>query len=268
MKIAVTGCLGRMGRMLLAEVEADDRVTLVGGVDISMIGSKITDLIACSNKQIAIHASLEEITDQCDAVIDFSTPSNMLTVAEICHKYKKILVSGTTGYTNEQKSLMQRYAQDIPIVLSGNMSIGVNAIVSILSDLVTKLGKECDAEIVDIHHKYKVDSPSGTALLLGQEIAKAYNQRLEQLLVTDKRFVERSARKQGDIGISSVRCGNIVGEHRVILATEGEKIEIVHTAYDRNIFVKGAIRACIWAQEQTSGFFDMQDVMSGNTSVS
>lgn len=237
MKIIISGCAGKMGKELLKKALAEQllgKIKLVGGTVIKgshLDGKDLGTMI--ENDAINLHAtsSLEKIIEQTDFVIDFTTPENSLHTAEICAKNGKGFICGTTGLSKEQINRLEELAKSTVVFWSPNISIGVNLLKRLVSESAKLLGNDFDCEILEIHHKHKVDSPSGTALMLAKEVS------------ADQIYARQGVRKQGSVGISSLRCGEVVGEHTVIFAGSNERIELKHIANNRSIYVDGAFRA-------------------------
>ncbi|ESQ73573.1 4-hydroxy-tetrahydrodipicolinate reductase [Asticcacaulis sp. AC402] len=202
-----------------------------------------------------------------DAVIDFSTPEASLALVEACageglsRPRPLVHVIGSTGFTAEQRDQLFRFADEVVIIQSGNFSLGVNLLMGLLKQAAARLAAEdWDIEIVEAHHRRKVDAPSGTALMLGEAAAYGRNVRLEDVKVAARDGIT-GARKAGDIGFSVIRGGGIVGEHSAVLASEDEILTLSHSARDRTLFARGAIQAALWGRKQKAGFYDMQDVL-------
>ena len=195
-----------------------------------------------------------------DAVIDFTTPKATIEHARLAVESKIVHVIGTTGMDDSHLNLLETFAKEIPIIRAGNMSLGVNLLTLLTKKISAVLDEDFDIEIVESHHRHKVDAPSGTALMLGHAAAEGRGVKL--LNVEDRgRDGITGARTRGDIGFHAIRGGDVVGEHDVIFAADGERIVLRHLATDRQIFVRGALRAAIWAQDKDAGEYDMMDVL-------
>lgn len=236
MKIAISGSSGRIGVELLKLI-AEESNYILSGVLTREDYKKNNDIFNDS-----------------DVIIDFTSPKRLVEIAQIAEKYNKPLVSGTTGLTEEDFKILKKIAKKIPIYYSSNMSVGINICKQILKDVSKKLDKNFDIEIIEYHHRYKKDAPSGTSLMLGKAIAEAKNIDFNKYAVFDRQTVSQ-VRKENQIGFSSVRAGNIFGEHSVIFASDGEIIEIKHTSMNRKIYAQGALLAASWVLTQKPGFY-------------
>jgi 4-hydroxy-tetrahydrodipicolinate reductase len=265
MKIGIVGCTGRMGKALVEAVMSNDDCELSGGAvrhDSDFVGRDIGHLAGLDAVGINACGSLETLFDHSDAVIDFSNPEASLKCSAIAAEKNKIHVIGTTGFSTEDKLKLAEFGKKTPIIWSANMSIGVNIISALTEQVAAILDDSYDIEIVEMHHCRKVDSPSGTALLLGESAAKGRNVALDDVARKSREGIV-GARPSGEIGFATIRGGDVVGDHTVIFAGDGERIEISHKASSRKIFAKGAVRAAIWAKSKKSGFYSMKDVLLG-----
>lgn len=262
-RIGVVGVSGRMGRMLVEEVASDNSVQLSGVTEQSnhpWIGKNLADLVPHTIPEITILNSPEEAFSEVDAIIDFSTPTNSVGLADFASLRGVTHVIGTTGFKSADLSRISRSASSAVIIRAGNMSQGVNLLVGLTQTVSEALGVEFDIEIVEHHHRHKVDAPSGTALMLGDAAAKG------RQIPSDISYVRgrdgiTGARREGTIGFSAVRGGDVVGEHDVIFAGQGERIFLRHVATDRAIYARGAIKAALWGLGQKPGEYDMMDVL-------
>ncbi len=225
------------------------------------VGEDIGDFLELDKKTNSIITdNLEKLFEESDAVIDFSSPELTMQCAEMAAKKHKILISGTTGLTDDEIEKMQTLANNCAIVYSSNMSIGANLLLNLVEETASLLREDYDTEVLEMHHRNKKDAPSGTALMLGKAIAKGRN--LDFGEVSKKvRDGEIGPRETNEIGFAVLRGGDVVGEHTVIFAGIGERIELSHKATSRLIFIHGAIRAAIWASGKKKGFYTMQDVL-------
>ena len=259
MKIAIAGCLGRMGLTLIDAVQADHVLTLVMGSERE--GFNITEaqtaLAAHGAGNLHVTSDPHELAKKADAVIDFTSPEATLAVAEAVAKEGGIHIIGTTGFTPAQLKTLQQYAKKACIVQSGNFSLGVNLVAKLCGLSASVLDASYDAEIYEMHHRHKKDAPSGTALMLGQAVADARGVSLDEKKVTD----HHGPRKQGDIGFSVARGGEVVGIHTVTFAGSHEVIEIKHQGFSRSIYAQGALHAARWAKGKKPGLYSMQDVL-------
>lgn len=261
--VAIAGAAGRMGRNLLdaCNLIENIRCTVVSEHPNSPhIGADAGELAGIGRLNLPISTDLELLTDRFDVLIDFTRPAATLDHLAICQTAGKAIVIGTTGFSAAQKAEISHAAQHIPIVFAPNMSVGVNLCFKLLEQAAHVLGDGVDIEIVEAHHRHKVDAPSGTALAMGQIIAKALDRDLAQCAVYGREGVT-GERDRATIGFATVRAGDIVGEHTVLFADLGERIEITHRASSRMTFAKGAVRAAAWLAGRNPGLFDMQDVL-------
>lgn len=262
-QIAITGAAGRMGRHLLdACHQSGDMCCTVASEhpDSRFIGIDAGEIAGIGRLELPITADLAPLIDQFDVLIDFTRPAATLAHLELCREHGKAIVIGTTGFSVEQQAAISRAAQQIPIVFAPNMSIGVNLCFKLLDMAARVLGNTVDIEIIEAHHRHKVDAPSGTALAMGQVIAKALDRDLEHCAVYGRQGVT-GEREGATIGFATIRAGDIVGEHTVLFADIGERIEITHRASSRMTFAKGALRAAAWLIGRDPGLFNMQDVL-------
>ncbi|WP_017931077.1 4-hydroxy-tetrahydrodipicolinate reductase [Robiginitomaculum antarcticum] len=261
-RIALLGATGRMGLALVREIAAHPRAELSAaiaapahdGADIfEMAGLKSTGLLAGTD----LYAAL----DGCDVLIDFSTPKSAIDAALLMHEVScGAMVSGTTGFTGSEERAFDAAAQAVCVVRSGNFSLGVNVLTALVEQASKALPADFDIDILDVHHKYKADAPSGTALMLGAAAAKGRGQ-----AAPDARNLRRNQpRKDGEIGFAAMRVGGVTGDHDVIFGSEMETLTLSHRALDRAVFARGALVAALWAAGQSAGHYDMRDVLGLN----
>ena len=263
LKIAVAGAAGRMGRTLARIVHETDGVALVGGLEAegsAHVGEDMGLLSGLGEIGVGISDDPLDLLRHVDAVLDFTTPAATLTLAEVAAQTRIVHVIGTTGFTADDEARIRAAARHARIVKSGNMSLGVNLLAALVRQAARALGEEFDIEIVEMHHRHKVDAPSGTALLLGRAAAQGRGVDLAESAVR-VRDGHTGPRQEGAIGFASLRGGSVVGDHIAILAGEGERIELTHRAESREIFVRGALRAALWAFDKKPGLYDMSDVL-------
>lgn len=263
MKIGIIGGTGRMGKMLVAEVDHHSMVSLSGVTVQSsspLCGASIHKVLPTVSSEVVITDDMQAVIEESDAVIEFTRPETTMLVAKSCADYQTILVSGTTGLSVEQKDALEQYAQQTTIIWSSNMSIGVNLLNNLVKQVAERLDIHFDIEIVEMHHNEKVDAPSGTALTLGEYAAQGRKVSLEEVQ-TKTRDGIIGPRPVGEIGFSTIRGGDVIGDHQVIFAGAGERIELSHKASNRTIYAKGAVQACLWAKEQNMGLYSMNDVL-------
>jgi 4-hydroxy-tetrahydrodipicolinate reductase len=263
MKIAVLGCAGRMGRAVMAQVLASDGLELCGGLESgghATLGQDLGSLAGVAPIGIAASDD-EQLIAAADTVIEFSTPEVSLRHAGVSAAHATAHVIGTTGLSADQAAELARTAERTPIVWAPNMSLGVNLLLGLTEQVARALGPEAfDIEIVEIHHKHKVDAPSGTALALGQAAARGRGVVLDQVAVRGRNGLT-GPRVNGTIGFAALRGGDAVGDHSVTFAGAGERIELVHRASDRAIYARGAVHAARWVQGQVPGLYGMADVL-------
>ena len=263
MKILVNGCAGRMGLTLVRLIDADPAFDLHGGLEGPEHGDMSADLgtlAGLPENGKPVRADALELIRGADAVIDFSTPAATVEMAGLCAQARIVHIIGTTGFNAENEAALAAAARHATLVKSGNMSLAVNLLGALVHQAAASLGEDWDIEILDLHHRHKVDAPSGTALLLGEEAAAGRDVNL-----AEKRDSGRDgmagARKAGDIGFAVLRGGSVIGHHDVVFAGEGESIVLGHRAETRDIFARGALKAAKWAHGRGPGLFSMRDVL-------
>jgi len=264
-RIAIVGVAGRMGRTLVNAVEQDAGATLAAGIvapGSSLAGADIGELAGVGKKGIAAVDSLAACAADFDVLIDFTTPQVTLANLAFCAEHGKRIVIGTTGMSDAEIATLDDYRDSVPLVFAPNMSVGVNLTLKLLETAARALGDEgYDIEVIESHHRHKVDAPSGTALKMGDVMADALGRNLKEHGVFE-RVGQCGPRSDKEIGFATVRAGDIVGEHTVMFATEGERIEITHKASSRMTFAKGATRAARWVADKPHGRYSMQDVLA------
>ena len=239
-KIAINGSNGRMGRALIRAVKLNRNVSQ------GSILNRGDDI--------------ERVLKDFDVLVDFTRPEATLNALSICQNAGKAMVIGTTGFSDEDLKIIDQASSDIPIVFAPNMSVGVNLTLKLLETTAKVIGTDSNIEIVEAHHRHKVDAPSGTALKMGEVIANALGRNLSECAVYGREGTEQPRDKQ-TIGFSSIRGGDVVGEHSVTFFMEGERVEITHKASSRMTYANGAIKACQWLTNQANGLYSMQDVL-------
>lgn len=257
MKIGIVGCGGRMGQMLVKAVEAAQGAVLAGGTErpgSSLIGTAI------GTRGAPVHDNAGALFAAADAVIDFTAPAATVAHAALAAETGTVLVVGTTGLSKEDEAVLAETAKKVAVVYAPNFSVGVNLLMALTERAAAILGDDYDIEIVEMHHRRKVDAPSGTALGLGRAAAKGRAVELEQVWCKS-RDGHTGARRQGEIGFATLRGGDVVGDHTVMFAAEEERVELTHKASTRAVFAKGAVRAALWAQGQKPGLYSMRDVL-------
>lgn len=262
-RIAVIGAAGRMGRTLVEAITNADGTEVSAAIERegnSFIGKDVGELAGLGKLDVAIVDSLAKALDDFDVLIDFTSPEATLRNAELCASSGKKHVIGTTGLNDAQKAQLALAAENTAIMFAPNMSVGVNLTFKLLEIASRVLGDDVDIEIVEAHHRHKVDAPSGTALRMGEVIADTLGRDLKTCAVYGREG-QTGARDRKTIGFATVRAGDIVGDHTAMFAGDGEIVEITHKASSRMTFAKGAVRASKWLMEKDKGLFDMQDVL-------
>lgn len=262
-KLTVCGAAGRMGSRIIALSKEYAELKLVGAIE-SKVNTKVgldAGVVAGIGEiGVKISEDISKVIGETDVVVNFTSPEATLEHLEIVSKSMKSIVIGTTGFSNEQISIIQDASRDIPIVLSPNMSIGVNLLFKILRDVARVLGDDYDIEIVEAHHRMKKDAPSGTAVKMAKVIADALGRNFDEVAVYARKGIIGERTKK-EIGIQTVRAGDIVGEHTVLFGGLGERIEITHKASSRDTFARGALKAALWLYGKPAGLYDMGDVL-------
>jgi 4-hydroxy-tetrahydrodipicolinate reductase len=262
-RIAVVGASGRMGLCLIRAAVLAEKTALVVAVSrpgSDAIGKDAGDLAGIQALDVKVVDDLVSVIDQFDVLIDFTRPDASMAFIESCRQAGKKIVIGTTGYSDTQKAVIAEAAKDVAIVLAPNMSVGVNLALKLLEMTAKVMGDYTDIEVIEAHHRHKVDAPSGTALRMGEVIANALGRDLKDCAIYGREG-NTGERDRKTIGFSTIRAGDIVGEHTVMFADEGERVEITHKATSRMTFANGAIRAAVWLKDKTNGLYDMQDVL-------
>lgn len=257
LKVAVTGCTGRMGRTVLECVSEREGMVVSGALERPghpLIGKPLEPYA------VQITDSVRSVCEGADVIIDFSSPKATLQVADVASATQTALVVGTTGFSTSDFEQLRIHAASIPLLQAGNMSLGVNMMTILTQHVAKALGDDFDIEVIEAHHNQKVDAPSGTALMLGEAAAQGRGVALEKVSETAREGIT-GTRKKGAIGFSVIRGGDIVGEHDVLFAGLGERLVLRHIATDRNIFGRGAVHAAQWIATQSNGFYSMQDVL-------
>ena len=261
-RVAVAGASGRMGRMLIEAIRASDDCTLAGALDIAAspgIGSDASAFLGLASG-VPITADIAAGLKSAQVLIDFTRPEGTLAHLAVCRELGVKAVIGTTGFTDAQKAEVAAMARDIAIVMAPNMSVGVNVTMKLLEMAAKALATGYDIEIIEAHHRHKVDAPSGTALKMGEVIAGALGRDLKDCAVYAREGVT-GERDPSSIGFASIRGGDIVGDHTVLFAGTGERIEITHKSASRSTYAQGSLRAVRFLAEHKTGLFDMFDVL-------
>lgn len=261
--LGIAGAAGRMGQTLIAECLAAPDLHLTAAFersDSERVGQDAGRVAGLADAGVAIAGDLASIDADLDVLIDFTRPEATLRHLDYCVERTICMVIGTTGFTAEQRAAIETASRSIGIVLAPNMSVGVNVVLKLLELTARTMGDHSDIEIIEAHHRHKVDAPSGTALRMGEVVAAALGRNLAEHAVYGREGIT-GERSPATIGFSTIRAGDIVGEHTVMFADEGERVEISHIATSRAIFARGALRAARWLAGRSSGLFDMQDVL-------
>ncbi len=262
-RIAICGAGGRMGRTLIQACAEDAEVTLSAAVEApssEFVGMDAGALAGTGASGISVSSSVADCAGAFDVLVDFTLPKASLANLEACAGIGARAVVGTTGFDETQRSRIAELAKDMPLVLAPNMSVGVNLCFKLIDLAATVLGDEVDVEIIEAHHRHKVDAPSGTAVRMGEIVASALGRDLGRCAVYGREG-HTGERRRDTIGFETVRAGDIVGEHTVMFAGTGERVEIVHRASSRLNFARGALRAARWLGGRENGLYDMQDVL-------
>ncbi len=262
-KTVVVGAAGRMGARLVALVHAVPEMALVGALEGKghpAIGRDAGEQAGCGRLNVPISDDLSAVLDGCDVVIDFSAPVSTLRNLRAIVDRRRAVVVGTTGFSPEELADFKDLACQVPSVFSPNMSVGVNVLFKVLGDVARALGEDYDIEVIEAHHRLKKDAPSGTALKIAEVLATAMKRDLGQVGVYARKGLI-GERTRTEIGIQTLRGGDIVGDHTVLFAGAGERVEVTHRAHSRDAFAGGAVRAAQWVIRQPPGLYDMQDVL-------
>ncbi|MFQ5355267.1 MAG: 4-hydroxy-tetrahydrodipicolinate reductase [Mariprofundaceae bacterium] len=262
-RVIVVGAAGRMGQSLIRAVTEQEGMRLVGATERQgspMLGRDAGELTDVGALGIAIESDLRACS-RADVLVDFTAPESTLAHARFAAEQGMRMVVGTTGFSSQQLDGLKSILTSVPVLMASNYSVGVNLTIELARRTASVLGPDYDAEIVDAHHRHKVDAPSGTALSLGESVAEGRGVSLEDKAVYARQGIT-GAREAGAIGFSVIRAGDIVGEHTVMFAGAGERLEIKHVATDRMTFAHGAIRGTKWLMDQNVGWYDMQDVLN------
>jgi len=263
MKIAVLGAAGRMGQSLARAVAATEGCVLAGGVEAKgspAVGRDLGEVAGLGPLDVTITDDPLPLLAEIDGVLDFTAPQATVTFAGLAAQARVVHVIGTTGLSPDDMAKIEAAARHAAIVKAGNMSLGVNLLAGLTERVARTLGPEFDIEILELHHRHKRDAPSGTALMLAEAAASGRGIALKDHAVRSREG-DVGPRREGDIGFAVMRGGDVVGEHKVIFAGDGERIELVHLATDRDIFARGAVRAALWARGQGPGLYSMADVL-------
>lgn len=262
-KVGIIGAGGRMGRMLIEAVANNPATTLAAAIERSgstLLGVDAGELAGIGTLGVILTDDLTSVMGDIEVLIDFSLPQATERNVQVCAEHKVAMVIGTTGLSDAQEQALDTACEQIPVVYAGNYSTGVNLSLKLIEMAAKAFGETADIEVVEAHHKHKVDAPSGTAYMMANAAADARGQNLKEVAVYGREG-QTGARKPGSIGIHAIRGGEIIGDHTVMFIADGEMVEITHRARERMTFAAGAVRAAAWIVNQPKGRFDMQDVL-------
>lgn len=265
-RVGIAGAAGRMGKSLIAECLNSEGVQLAAAIerpDCEWIGRDAGEMAGLSRMDVAVSSDIDALGGRIDVLIDFTRPGPTLDHVRRCVDQGVRMVIGTTGFTAAERAVIADAGRSTAIVLAPNMSVGVNLVLKLLQLTARTIGDQTDIEIIEAHHRHKVDAPSGTALRMGEVVAEALGRDLGSCAVYGREG-NTGERDRKTIGFATIRGGDIVGEHTVMFADEGERVEISHKASSRQTFSRGALRAARWVVAQPNGLFDMQDVLGLN----
>jgi len=255
-----------MGRMLIEAVQNNPKTILNAAIErqgSSLVGADAGEVAAIGRLEVQIVDVLEAVINDIDVLIDFSLPDATEKNMQVCAEHNVAMVIGTTGFNEAQEQVLAKASEKIAIVYAGNYSTGINLSLKLLGMAAKAFGNEADVEIIEAHHKHKIDAPSGTAYMMAEAVAEARGQNLKDVAIYGREG-QTGERESGTIGIHAVRGGEIVGDHTVMFIADGEVVEITHRARERMTFAAGAVRAATWVTEQAIGQYDMQDVLGLN----
>ena len=264
--VGVIGAGGRMGRMLIEAVQDNPQTTLNAAIErqgSSLVGADAGEVAAIGRLEVQIVDDLKAVINDIDVLIDFSLPDATEQNMQICAANKVAMVIGTTGFNEQQEQVLKEASKQIAIVYAGNYSTGVNLSLKLLAMAAKAFGNDADVEVVEAHHKHKVDAPSGTAYMMAEAVAEARGQNLKDVAIYGREG-QTGEREAGSIGIHAIRGGEIIGDHTVMFIADGEVVEITHRARARMTFAAGAVRAATWVIKQEVGQYNMQDVLGLN----
>ncbi len=262
-KTIIAGAGGRMGGRIVHLINETQDITVAGAfekADHPAVNKDLGEWLGLGGKNLPIAADLKSVIDQGEVIIDFTFHSASMEHLRTAAAHKKPMIIGSTGFTAGEMEEVKTLCQSVPCVLAPNMSVGVNVLFKVVSDVARALGEGFDIEILEAHHNLKKDAPSGTAMKLAQVLAQARSQDLDKVAVYERKGII-GERKPEEIGIQTFRAGDIIGEHTVLFGGLGERIEIIHRAHSRDTFVRGTLRAVRWIIGQKNGLYDMHDVL-------
>lgn len=264
MRVAIIGASGRMGKNLIDAVTQTEGLKVSAAIerpDSSLLGADAGELAGVGKLGVQVVGAIEQVVDDFDVLIDFTTPATTVNNLEVCVQHGKKIVIGTTGFDEVGLRKIDQASENIAVIFAANFSVGVNLCLKLLKQASEVLNEGYDIEVIEGHHRHKVDAPSGTALRMGEVVADTLGRDLKECAVYGREGIT-GVRDPNTIGFATVRAGDIVGDHTVLFATEGERVEITHKASSRMAFAKGASHACKWIADKSQGLFDMQDVLN------
>jgi 4-hydroxy-tetrahydrodipicolinate reductase len=264
--VGVIGAGGRMGRMLVEAVQQNPQTRLTAAIErqgSSLVGADAGEVAAVGRLDVQIVDDLQSVINKVDVLIDFSLPDATEQNMQVCAAHNVAMVIGTTGFNEQQEQVLATASEQVAIVYAGNYSTGVNLSLKLLGMAAKAFGTDADVEVIEAHHKHKIDAPSGTAYMMAEAVAEARGQNLKDVAVYGREG-QTGAREAGTIGIHAIRGGEIIGDHTVMFIADGEVVEITHRARARMTFAAGAVRAATWIVQQSAGQYNMQDVLGLN----
>ncbi|WP_201530605.1 4-hydroxy-tetrahydrodipicolinate reductase [Psychrobacter sp. LFX-11D] len=264
--VGVIGAGGRMGRMLIEAIQDNPQTTLIAAIErqgSSLVGADAGEVAAVGRLDVKIVDDLQQVINKIDVLIDFSLPAATEQNMQVCAEHNVGMVIGTTGFNEQQEQVLAKASEQVAIVYAGNYSTGVNLSLKLLGMAAKAFGTDADVEVIEAHHKHKIDAPSGTAYMMAEAVAEARGQNLKDVAVYGREG-QTGEREAGTIGIHAIRGGEIIGDHTVMFIADGEVVEITHRARARMTFAAGAVRAATWIVQQSAGQYNMQDVLGLN----
>ena len=264
--VGVIGAGGRMGRMLIEAIQDNPQTILTAAIErqgSSLVGADAGEVAAVGRLDVQIVDDLRSVINKIDVLIDFSLPAATEQNMQVCAEHNVAMVIGTTGFNEQQEQVLAKASEQVAIVYAGNYSTGVNLSLKLLGMAAKAFGTDADVEVIEAHHKHKIDAPSGTAYMMAEAVAEARGQNLKDVAVYGREG-QTGEREAGTIGIHAIRGGEIIGDHTVMFIADGEVVEITHRARARMTFAAGAVRAATWIIQQSVGQYNMQDVLGLN----
>ncbi|MBA2056389.1 4-hydroxy-tetrahydrodipicolinate reductase [Psychrobacter cryohalolentis] len=264
--VGVIGAGGRMGRMLIEAIQDNPQTILTAAIErqgSSLVGADAGEVAAVGRLDVQIVDDLQSVINKIDVLIDFSLPAATEQNMQVCAEHNVAMVIGTTGFNEQQEQVLAKASEQVAIVYAGNYSTGVNLSLKLLGMAAKAFGTDADVEVIEAHHKHKIDAPSGTAYMMAEAVAEARGQNLKDVAVYGREG-QTGEREAGTIGIHAIRGGEIIGDHTVMFIADGEVVEITHRARARMTFAAGAVRAATWIVQQSAGQYNMQDVLGLN----